>query len=448
VDLTDGTDPQYGGVIFGNTLTLNSGMSLNVSNAGWWEYLYGNNSSITQNTGSTNSTPALFIGNTSGSGPADSYNLNDGTLTVSGIGYIGYEGTYAGGTGAGAVNQSGGAATFSTLYAGYNASGTYTLSGGTLQVANNQNIGTGASGTLTITGGSDTTNFLGINSLGDIFMHGGMLTASSTSNANLISQDGGVSSLGALSGKGSVGVGGGTGLASMSVTQFTQSEISISNKGLFTVLPNSGFGNTVSTLLISGTGQLDLNNNHMFINYGGAFDPIANARQSLINGYNGGAWNGPGIMSSVAAVNSASYALGYADSADPGNPAGLSAGTIEIAYTILGDANLDYVVNGVDFGILAANFNKGVSRWDQGDFNYDNAVNGVDFGELAANFNKGASGVAVGPSALSDPALVAFAEANGLMADVPEPASMITVMVIGGGALLSRRKRHPRTSPR
>jgi hypothetical protein len=74
-------------------------------------------------------------------------------------------------------------------------------------------------------------------------------------------------------------------------------------------------------------------------------------------------------------------------------------------------------------GILAANFNKGVTGWDQGDFNYDNVVNGIDFGELAANFNKGASGADLGPSALSDPALVAFAEANGLMADVPEPVS-------------------------
>jgi hypothetical protein len=444
-DLTDGTDPHFHGIVFGNSLTLNSGMSLTITDAGgWWEYLYGNNSSITQNTGSANNTPALYIGNTSGSGPADSYNLNDGSLTVSGIGYIGYEGSYSGGTGAGVVNQGGGAASFSTLYIGHSGSGNYNLTAGTLQVANNQYVGnTGASGTLTISGGSDTTSFLGINPLGDIFMHGGTLTATSTSNATLISQDGGVSSLGALSGKGSVGVGGGASLASMSATQFTQNEISVSNNGLFTVKPNSGFDNSVSTLLVSGTGQLDLNNNHMFINYGSGFDPIANIKQMLTNGDNGGAWNGPGIMSSAAAANSLSYGLGYADSADPGNPAGLSeSGQIEVAYTLLGDANLDRTVNGVDFGILAANFNKGVSRWDQGDFNYDNIVNGVDFGELAANFNKGGSGAAVGPSALSDPALVAFAQANGLMADVPEPASAGLLLAASAG-ILTRRRRSP-----
>jgi hypothetical protein len=36
-----------------------------------------------------------------------------------------------------------------------------------------------------------------------------------------------------------------------------------------------------------------------------------------------------------------------------------------------------------------------VIGWDQGDFNYDNVVSAIDFGELAANFNKGAVGTAV-----------------------------------------------------
>jgi hypothetical protein len=58
---------------------------------------------------------------------------------------------------------------------------------------------------------------------------------------------------------------------------------------------------------------------------------------------------------------------------------------------LLGDADLNGVVNGIDFGIVSANFNKAVTAWDQGDFNYDGIVNGVDFAELAANFNKGAN---------------------------------------------------------
>jgi autotransporter-associated beta strand protein len=194
---------------------------------------------------------------------------------------------------------------------------------------------------------------------------------------------------------------------------------------------------TMTSLAISGGGVLDVNNNHVIINYGSGADPIATIASMLATGYNGGAWNGAGgIISTAAAANSGSYGLGYADFADAGNPAGLLSGTIEVAYTLLGDADLNHSVNGVDFGILAANFNKGVSRWDAGDFNYDNAVNGVDFGLLAANFNKGASGA----SASDFAALDAFAAANGLLADVPEPTSIL-LCAVGGTALLARRRR-------
>jgi hypothetical protein len=187
----------------------------------------------------------------------------------------------------------------------------------------------------------------------------------------------------------------------------------------------------LTSLSISSSGALDVTNNHIIINYGSGPDPINAIAAEIKNGFHGGLWNGLGILSSTAATNSA-YGLGYADSADPGNPAGLASGTIEIAYTLLGDADLNGVVNAVDFGILAANFNHGSTAWDQGDFNYQGVVNAVDFGYLAANFNEGASGTSVGPSALNDPALVAFATANGLMADVPEPGSII---ILAGGSL-------------
>jgi hypothetical protein len=193
--------------------------------------------------------------------------------------------------------------------------------------------------------------------------------------------------------------------------------------------------NTVSSLTVNGNSALDLTNNHLIINYAGSADPAATIRQYLTSGYNNGTWTGPGINSSTAAANSGSYSLGYADSADPGNPAGLASGTIEIKYTLLGDANLDGTVNGIDFGILAANFNKGVSRWDQGDFNYDGAVNGVDFGKLAANFNKGASGAAADWREI-----LAFAASNGLMADVPEPMSAGLVLLSATGFLMRRRR--------
>jgi hypothetical protein len=151
-----------------------------------------------------------------------------------------------------------------------------------------------------------------------------------------------------------------------------------------------GSGTVLELGSLQNGGTLDLNNNTLLIDYGGSADPIALVKAELTSGYAGGTWTGPGIMSS-AVQNNPGYGVGYADAADPGNPAGLASGTIEIKYTLLGDADLNGVVNGVDYGIVAANFNKGVTAWDQGDFDYNGVVNGVDFGELAANFNKGSN---------------------------------------------------------
>ena len=219
------------------------------------------------------------------------------------------------------------------------------------------------------------------------------------------------------------------------------SAVSIAN-GTLQLAPSTGLA-TLASLAITGNGTLDVNNNHVILNYGSGTDPISSIAALLKTGFNGGTWNGAGGIVSSAAAVTPGYGLGYADSADTGNPAGLSSGTLEIKYTLLGDTNLDGVVNAVDFGILAANFNKGVTGWDKGDFNYDNVVSAVDFGELAANFNKGATGASVGLPAYDDPAILAFAAANGLLADVPEPASA-ALLLLGAVPLLSRRIRRKR----
>jgi hypothetical protein len=155
-----------------------------------------------------------------------------------------------------------------------------------------------------------------------------------------------------------------------------------------------GSGTVLELGNLSGNGTLNLQNNTLLINYGSGPDPIASIRASVISGYAGGSWNGPGIMSTAARANAASYGLGYADSADPGNPAGLASGTIEVMYTLLGDANLDGKVNGTDFNIMSANFNQSGKSWDQGDFNYDGNVNGSDFVELSSNFNQASDAAA------------------------------------------------------
>jgi len=189
--------------------------------------------------------------------------------------------------------------------------------------------------------------------------------------------------------------------------------------------------------------MLDITNNHMFINYGSGSDPITTIAGYIASGYNGGGWNGSGIISSVALTNASGlvYAVGYADGAD-GVVSGLTSGQIEVTYTLLGDANLDGLVNGSDFNILAANFNQSITGWDQGDFNYDGLVNAADFNDLAANFNQGVSGADA--SAGDVAALDAFAAANGLSlptSNVPEPGSVGFLAITGVVALYSRRRR-------
>lgn len=138
----------------------------------------------------------------------------------------------------------------------------------------------------------------------------------------------------------------------------------------------------LASLNISSTGQLDLTNNTMYINYATGTDPASQIQAYLASGYNSGNWNGYGIISSDA--DSSTYALGWAD----GNSVtvgGLSAGSIEVMYTLYGDANLDGVVNFTDFQIQQNNYNQ-AGVWSQGDFNYSGVANFTDYQFLQNNY--------------------------------------------------------------
>ncbi len=198
----------------------------------------------------------------------------------------------------------------------------------------------------------------------------------------------------------------------------------------------AGTGTTLQVNSLSNAGTIDLQKNALMIDYGGGGDPIASVRAELLSGFNGGLWNGHGIISSSIAPGTGGYqyGIGYADSVD-GVVAGLSSGEIEVKYTLLGDANLDGVVNGADLAIFESNFGHHVNGWDQGDFTYAGTVNAADFAGLAANFILDDSN----PGDLAS--LDAFAAANGLMADVPEPASVGLVSLGAIAALGARRRR-------
>jgi fibronectin-binding autotransporter adhesin len=380
------------------------------------------------------------------------YTLSDGNLTA-GEPPTGpfNDGEYIDGT----FSQSGGTNSIVSSQSLYLADqsgshGTYLLSAGTLSVAGSMYVGgsstaaegigslsVSGSGSLTVDGTLQVWNSTGT----QVTITGGTVTAGNTVNLATITQTGGTSSLGALSGTGSISVGNSSGaLAAMTVTALAQNSVTVNSTGTLKMIGGAS-NNTINKLTINGSGKLDVTNGHFFIDYAGGTDPISTIRGYLAFGYARGAWNGPGIDSSIAALPANShYGIGYADYADGIFIPGLSSGQIEVKYTLYGDANLDGVVNGSDFTILAGSLGKSVTAWDKGDFNYDGVVNATDFTLLIGNLGKSATGADVAISAADYAAIDAFAAANGLMADVPEP-SALAIIAIASAGLCHRRRR-------
>lgn len=153
----------------GGTLSVSSVMGIGDLAAG----------SFTQ-TGGTNATGSLFLGDTVG--VSGVYQMNGGNLSVSGDTRIGFSGT-------GAFIQSSGTSSLGTTYVGYyNASsrGALTMNGGTLN-AKSLTVGyLSGSGTFTLNAGTTTVGTLtGTNGANSAFaFNGGVLTATNTTISN------------------------------------------------------------------------------------------------------------------------------------------------------------------------------------------------------------------------------------------------------------------------
>jgi hypothetical protein len=178
---------------------------------------------------------------------------------------------------------------------------------------------------------------------------------------------------------------------------------------------------------------LDVANRVLIIDQSGTV-ALNTLRSQIISGYNGGAWDGPGIRSSSAAANPG-HAVGYGEasaifSTFPATYFGqtIDNTTVLVTYTRYGDANLDRIVNLSDFNRLAANFGLNNRLWTDGDSTYDGVVNLADFNQLAANFGLVAVGSEVTPQ-----------DWAALAAVVPEPPLAELGMCLG--ALVMRRLR-------
>jgi autotransporter-associated beta strand protein len=194
---------------------------------------------------------------------------------------------------------------------------------------------------------------------------------------------------------------------------------------------------TVKALAFAGVtdawiGRLDVDNNALAIDYPTAGPSVLDTVQNQIkSGFNSGAWGGNGIDSSAAAAtatNTVKTALGYGEASVIVGPSGgtwkgqsVDGTAILVAYTLFGDANVDFTVDTTDFNLLASNFSQSGKHWTDGDFNYDGTIDTTDFNLLASNFGQ-----------------VVPAAPLGTL--VPEPTS-ITLAAIGAVALMGGRRR-------
>ena len=219
----------------------------------------------------------------------------------------------------------------------------------------------------------------------------------------------------------------------------TLSTVIISNLG-------AEYPTTLGTLNV--TGKLDLNNNALII-HNSSLGSITN---QLSAGFNGGKWNGSGIISTTAAGDTNHLtALGVILNTVNGSDALYGQGTefgnfvggtsplptdVLVKLTYFGDANLDGIVDGSDYSLIDSGFITHSTGWFNGDFNYDGVVNGSDYTLIDNAFNRQGASLAAQSAGLF---ATSTAQVAGTSA-VPEPTSL-GLMTFAAASLLGRRKR-------
>jgi hypothetical protein len=171
---------------------------------------------------------------------------------------------------------------------------------------------------------------------------------------------------------------------------------------------------TVSTQSLGVTGHIEMLAGRMVVDYTGA-SALSDVQTLITNG----------MISHTAAP--AGFVLASGEGSDlfntPTGPFGgltIDSSSVVVAYTVVGDANLDGSVNSTDFDKLVSTYGTlSGARWTQADFDGDGKVTTTDFNILAGNFG-------------------AVAPAPSLGAVVPEPAS--ASLILGATAVLFARR--------
>jgi streptogramin lyase len=184
--------------------------------------------------------------------------------------------------------------------------------------------------------------------------------------------------------------------------------------GVVKSLAPAGAVLSVGPLTISGGGRLDL----------GASDVLTTTAPGTVRALLISArtadndWSGPGITSSLVAVNPNKFAIGYAHAGDESNPIDtLAPGTTLVRPTLAGDVNLDGKVDFLDIAqLFSTRFNSGGTSagYTDGDLDYSGAVDFFDLTVvLSGNYQTGETfGTAVARAARAAAPSAAVASAS------------------------------------
>jgi T5SS/PEP-CTERM-associated repeat protein len=215
--------------------------------------------------------------------------------------------------------------------------------------------------------------------------------------------------------------------------------------------PHSNTGPAASvlgSLSITG-GTFDLADNDLILH---ATD-VATMTALLKAGYNGGLWNGSGIISSEALLAGHSgQGLGILSGA---NYLALHAGSplldgqtvlptdVVVKYTYLGDLNLDGAITASDYAQIDAAYllhpNSG-NTWINGDLNFDGKITAADYALMDNAYAHRNAALAATMIALHTQEFGAPYTSALAAAAAPEPASL-SLLALGAAALLVRRRK-------
>ncbi len=230
-------------------------------------------------------------------------------------------------------------------------------------------------------------------------------------------------------------------VANINATQ-QLNQFEVNDSGLAVIAHSGGTHAVVANdLQVTGTGKLDIKDNKVIVKGGAVGSWNGTAYTGLTGlvaaGYSVNQdFSGSGIVTSESSATGGNTLtnIGVASADDAGYAGGsligqsVASGDAIVMYTYGGDANLDGVVNGDDYFQIDSAFPTGGNGWFNGDFNYDGVVNGDDYFIIDSNF-----------PAQGSP----FPTSSGVagLTAVPEPASVCSVLALGGLGLLRRRRR-------